>query len=350
MDLKTLFDKYNYPSKSKFYQLAKKEGLKTTLKEIEQFLNKQQVQQIFSKKRPQRPGYIVAFEPESRYQMDLIDMSKFSQKNGGNSWIMLLIDIFSRKIYCYLIKNKTEKNLFDVLSEFLKHHHPYIIMSDNESGFKSTSIKALMNKYEVVNNMVEVQDHKALGVVDRAVQTIKNVIYKYMKAEQTTTYYKRLDAIVKAYNDTPNSGILNIAPNDADEKNNRDALQILNHRKDNINKKNRIHFKIGDIVRRKLKTSSFQRSYDERYSNKQFFIKSIQDGRATLDNYDKSVSLRFLIKAEKVDDEHDNDVLGDAKKENKINRNIKREGLDKADIINEDVKEGPRRSTRNKNK
>ena len=48
--------------------------------------------------------------------------------------------------------------------------------------------------------MLEPNDHKALGIIDRAIQTIKNVIYKYMKQENTTSYYKTLPFIIEAYN------------------------------------------------------------------------------------------------------------------------------------------------------
>ena len=50
MDIQTLYKKYNYPSKQKLYTLAKLEGIKLTLKDIDDFLSKQHAQQIFSKK------------------------------------------------------------------------------------------------------------------------------------------------------------------------------------------------------------------------------------------------------------------------------------------------------------
>ena len=60
--------------------LAKLEGIKLTLKDIDDFLSKQHVQQIFSKKIPQKRGHIVSFVPDLRYEMDLVDMSNFSRK------------------------------------------------------------------------------------------------------------------------------------------------------------------------------------------------------------------------------------------------------------------------------
>lgn len=325
--IESIYKKYNYPGKAKLYQLAKKEGLKVTMKQVGDFLNKQYVQQVFSKKVQRKPGHIVAFEPDSRIQMDLIDMSNFAKKNGGYNWIMLLIDIFSRKAYAYLMRNKTEENVMDVLQLFLKVHHPDIIISDNEAAFAGEAVQALMEKHNVASDMVEPQDHKALGIVDRAVQTIKNSIYKYMEEEDTTTYYKELPRIIEAFNATPNSGNLNIAPDDAESKESIEALQIYNNRKDVVNRKNHVSFEVGDIVRRRLKQNPFARSYDEKYSKEQFTIEDIHHGRAFLDNGD-DVSLRFLLKVDKVDRPQKKSALTRAKQETKARKKLNREHLE----------------------
>ena len=110
-----------------------------------------------------------------------------------------------------LLKNKNKDSILDALTKFFRTHHPEIIISDNDTGFNSHLIKKLFDTHESENYMVEPNDHKALGIIDRAIQTIKNVIYKYMKQENTTSYYKALPFIIEAYNNTPNSGIFNVA-------------------------------------------------------------------------------------------------------------------------------------------
>ena len=178
MDIQEVYRKYNYPSKQKLYALTKLEGVKATLKEVQQFLDKQNAQQIFSRKIKQKAGHIVSFQPDERFQMDLVDMSNFSMKNQGYNWILMLVDVFNRKLYAYLLPNKNTESIFKALTQFFEKHHPEIITSDNDTGFKSDMIRKLMEKNETINHMVEPNDHKALGIVDRAIQTIKNVIYK----------------------------------------------------------------------------------------------------------------------------------------------------------------------------
>ena len=340
MDIQEVYKKYNYPSKQKLYALTKLEGVKATLKEVQQFLDKQNAQQIFSRKIKQKAGHIVSFQPDERFQMDLVDMSNFSMKNQGYNWILMLVDVFNRKIYAYLLPNKNKESIFKALTQFFEKHHPEIITSDNDTGFKSEIIKKLMEKNETINHMVEPNDHKALGIVDRAIQTIKNVIYKYMKQENTTSYSKELARIIKAYNDTPNSGILDIAPNAVEaDKDNTDKLQILNHEHDYQNRKNRVHLNIGDTVRIRLNKTTFARSYDEKYSELQYVVTAVDKEKITLDD-GNIYSSRRLIKTEPVViPEKKKDKLTEAKKKTKV---LKKLGKEHLEIDNKEYKNLPK--------
>ena len=166
-----------------------------------------------------------------------------------------------------------------------------------------------------------------------------------MKEENTTSYYKTLPFIIDAYNNTPNSGIFNIAPN-AVEKNmdNMDKLQIMNHQYDFENRKNRIHFNVGDTVRIRLTKSSFARSFDEKYSDAQYTITSKDKSMATLN--DGSVySVRRLIKTEPVIIPlRKKEALTEAKKETKGIKKFKKEHLE---IDNKEFNKLPKTRLRN---
>ena len=347
MDIEKLYKKYNYPSKQKLHLLAKSEGIDIKLKDIDDFLSKQYAQQIYSKRISQKRGHIVSFLPDLRYQMDLVDMSNFSRTNGGFKWIFMFVDIFTRKLYAYLLKNKDKDSILGALIDFFKKHHPEIIISDNDTGFNANVIQKLFDKHDSKNFMVEPNDHKALGMIDRAIQTIKNVIYKYMKQENTTSYHKVLPNIIGAYNNTPNSGIFNIAPNEVEnDKNNIDRLQIMNHKYDLENRKNRLIFKVGDTVRIRVSKTAFARSFDEKYSNVQYTIASIDKSMATLN--DGSVfSVRRLIQTEPVNKPvKTKDKLTEAKKKTKAIKKFNKEHLE---IDNKEFKKLPKRRLRKKN-
>lgn len=342
--LKTLFKKYNYPSQTKLYAIAKQNGVKATHKEIKEFLSKQAVSQIFNRRR-RKPGHIVAFEPFTRFQMDLIDMTKFSVKNNGFGWIYVFVDIFTRKIYAYLMKSKTEENIMQMLRQFVSKHTPDLIVSDNESGFKAKEVQKLFEDNDIMHDMVEPGDHNALGIVDRAIQTLKNTIYKYFKAENSVKYIDDLPSMVKAYNDTPHSGILGMTPNEATKPENIQKLQILNNEKEKKNSQNRKVFLPGDTVRIILKKGTFEnRSFNEKYSDEQYKIVTVDGRTATLDNGDK-VNIRRLIRVPPTEVEYDAgeppaepapkqpDALASAKKEAKQKRALRQAGVDTSNIV-----------------
>ena len=77
MSLEELYKKYNYVGITKLHAIAKKEGLKTTMKEIKNFIEKQHIAQVHTTtKNRKKQGYIVSFFPFERFQADLIDTLK----------------------------------------------------------------------------------------------------------------------------------------------------------------------------------------------------------------------------------------------------------------------------------
>ena len=91
MDIQEVYKKYNYPSKQKIYALTKLEGVKATLNEVQQFLDKQHAQQIFSRKIKQKAGHIVSFQPDERFQMDLIKELLIYIKERKKIWLVPII-------------------------------------------------------------------------------------------------------------------------------------------------------------------------------------------------------------------------------------------------------------------
>ncbi len=104
--LKTIFTKFNFPGENKFRQILKKLNIKVSSQEMYDFLSSQPINQIFNESK-KIPGHIVAFSYLDRVQMDIIDMSKFYNTNGHFAYVILIIDIFSRKLWGYATKDKT---------------------------------------------------------------------------------------------------------------------------------------------------------------------------------------------------------------------------------------------------
>ena len=300
-------------------------------------------------KNKKKQGFIVSLFPFERFQADLIDMSRYAQTNGGHNWIFIFIDIFTRKIYAWAMKKKTADDIDEVLREFLKKHVPETLTTDNESGFMDKKTQKILDEKNINHNTAEIGDHKVLGVIDRAVKTIKMNITKYMEVEKTTKWKTKLGEIIEAYNDTPHDGIDGIPPNEATKPNNKDTIQIMNTKKEEINIQNRIKsikFKIGDTVRIKQVKTKLTRAYDKKYSHEVFTIEKLNGQKATLNN-NKIIDIRMLMKVKHIQEEKNEDedekekpvdVIEEAKQKHKQRKILKSE-----QIKPENIKENKRK-------
>jgi hypothetical protein len=108
-DILSLYKKYNRPGAQKLFPLAKSEGIQTTLKDIKEFISSRTEEQQLKESRhtKQSHGYIVSYNPFNRLQLDIFVLKKYESHNEGYGYIVCIIDIFSRKVFCYPMKSKS---------------------------------------------------------------------------------------------------------------------------------------------------------------------------------------------------------------------------------------------------
>ena len=97
-----------------------------------------------------------------------------------------------------------------------------------------------------------VDEHNKLGVVDRFIQTLRNMINKYMHAHKTTKYFDVLNDIVEKYNNSFNSGIESVPTSPNKEHIKKVFIEKYIKAFDHETK-----FNIGDSVRHILKRKLF---------------------------------------------------------------------------------------------
>ena len=92
------------------------------------------------------------------------------------------------------------------------------------------------------------------------------------------------------------------------------------------------NFNIDDLVRKKLKRPIFSKGYKQIWSNRTYTIKSIEGISAILNN-DEKVRLDSLQKVTELNSPSETDEVDKVEKEAKIEKKLKREGIDKGNII-----------------
>ena len=367
MDLEKYYKKYNFPASSTFIKQLKNEGIKTTKQEIDKFIGNRVEQQktIIKNERKKTLGKIVAYRPLSLIQMDIYVMAKYVKDNKGYKYILCMIDVFTRKVWAYKMKKKDNKNVQDSFKKFIsdsniKEYTPTILMSDNDSTFINKSFHEILEKNQIIHQPNILDDHHALGLIDRFARTLKMILTRLFLQTKSTNWINYLDEIIKNYNNNGHSAIDYIAPNEvffepygsislkspSTLKKNFETIYNINYEKSLFNI-SISDIDVNDKVRIKIK-GQFRKGTEARYTDEVFTVKKVKGNAVTLDNDEvyKRSSLLIVPKTTVTDEQN---VIVKVNKQNKINRNIDKEGLDVANIVLDKRKRNKLLNTLNNN-
>ena len=113
--MEDIYKKFNYPSLAKFKEILKLNNIIVSNKDVKDFLNKQSINQVHKPvtNLKEQNKFIIALSPYEMLQIDLLDYQKYYQQNKGFKFILIAVDIFSRKAYASLLKNKTPESVLD---------------------------------------------------------------------------------------------------------------------------------------------------------------------------------------------------------------------------------------------
>ena len=111
-----LFKRGDIPkSQQKLYQYIKKNypNEKFTLKQIKEFFDKQETNQIFKpvKRDLNRFNEIKVYKV-GNLQMDIMDMNYYKKYNKNYRYILVVIDVYSRKCFLRAILDKSSEPVF----------------------------------------------------------------------------------------------------------------------------------------------------------------------------------------------------------------------------------------------
>ena len=200
---------------------------------------------------------------------DLADMKAFSGYNQGYSFLLLVIDIFSKYGWIIPLKNKEGKTVAEALKTIFKERKPEKMWVDKGKEFYNKNVKDLIELYSTENE-------EKNSVVERWIRTIKEKMWKYFTDNNTYTYMDILSDLVRDYNNTKHSSI-KMTPVEASKKKN-ELTVWRNLYPDRL----KIHdikpkFLVGDKVRISKKKKTFEKGYTTRWTEEIFTITKIQN-------------------------------------------------------------------------
>ena len=208
---------------------------------------------------------------DQTWAVDLADMQQYSKQNKHYKYLLAVIDVFSKYGWLIPLKNKTGVTVSEAFKTLFKERKPMFIWSDKGSEFYNRQVKELLkdNKIELYST----ENEEKSSVVERWIGTMKQHMYKYFTANETTKYYDILDKLVENYNNTVHSSI-KMTPVEASKVEN-ELTVYKNLYPENNEKTKKAKFKVGDRVRIEKKKGKFEKGYTTRWTREIFVIEKV---------------------------------------------------------------------------
>ena len=308
-----------FPGKAKLKNIVKKANSEITEKEISDFYDNEITNELTKKQNKKvEHGHMVSYFVNELWLLDIIDMVKYNLFNRGYKYILLAVDVFSRKVFAVPLKSKDIPHVLEGFKELTKHEKPRSILSDHEPAFIGNEFYEYLKKQEIVLNVNKLGDHRALGILDNFVKKLRTIFTKLFLKNNSTKWIDSINSIINHHNKSEHSSLDGISPNDATTKKHYEHILDINIDK---NTKNKIvsDLEVGDKVRKNLLyNDKYAKRTDQKWSGKVFKVVNVAGRSITLD--DNSIMKREnLLKVSSKSEDYEDPVAENKRINKEIN-------------------------------
>ena len=195
-------------------------------------------------------------------------------KNRNYSYILTLIDGFSRKAYTCALKTKRAAETAGALDEILSG------MANPYTFFASDSGNEFLTRNPDLKNILEKKHHLQCytlggeikgGMIERFNRTLKERIARYMTQHKTSIWVDVLDELTNLYNNTRHSAT-GLPPNDVGFDN-AEKIRLRLYGNKGVKE---CTLKINDIVRIPTNKTIFSKGYAANWSKELYTISLVE--------------------------------------------------------------------------
>jgi len=268
-----------YAGGRRVYEEAHRRDKRITLNDVRRYLQNERIYTMHKAARRKFPRLANrAAGLHTNWQADLAIFDAIADKNDGYKYLLVCIDLFSRKLFVAPTKSKSSSDMIDAFEHIFKQSKgilPNILHTDRGVEFQAKAMREYFYKKDIDKRVVYNPDVHA-AVVERANRTIKERLYRYFSEHNTTRWLEAIKRIVAGINasttratgQTPDSVTFKNAP-----KLRKKLYKLERERLENIPDSRRI-LKIGQIVRVAKKQGKFDKpSSFPNYTDQLFRVK-----------------------------------------------------------------------------
>ena len=262
----------------RLFKEAKKTNSELTIHQVEKWLSAQPAYTLNRDNRLHFPHRKVIVRGLGiQYQADLIDAAAIRFENDGNTFILTMIDCFSRLAAAVPIKTKGSQHVAEAIEIAFEQLHtvPLKLQTDDGKEFKNHIVQQVLRNHGV-SWFSTAQPVKA-QIVERFNRTLKSKLQKHYTAEATLRYVNVLPQIILGYNKTPHSALKGYAPLDVNHQN--EGLVFEKQYRAYLDKRaKRCKFGLGDVVRiSAYRPTFFRKTTQQNFTTELFVIVDVLD-------------------------------------------------------------------------
>ena len=210
---------------------------------------------------------VVVGGPNQQWQADLVDMSRLKAANDGTTFLLTVIDVFSKRAWCIPLKSKSAASLVAAFRRLLNDvNRPTTLQTDKGSEFLNRPLQRLLNEYGVHHFATHNEETKA-SVVERFNRSLKTRMWRYFTKKQTIRYVDALQDFVRSYNDSYHRSI-GMAPSAVNGANQETVWQRLYGHDGGGTPK----YRVGDRVSISKAKRHFEKGYMANWTEELFTI------------------------------------------------------------------------------
>lgn len=282
-------------------QQNKNKRIKIQKEDVRSFLESQDVHTLH---KPVRKSIVrrrvFMGKPFTQWQVDLVDMRSFKKEGNVPGWILMCIDVFTKKAFSVPVLSKQNDDIIKgfqtIFNQLPQGQIPSKIQSDKGHEFLGQKVQNWV-KARGIKWFTTQDDYTKASIVERLNRTIKGKMWKVFEAKDTKKWVDILPSIIDGYNETFHSTI-KMTPNEAHTDDPEMVARVYNntHYRSRLNRglKREVlnpptrGVNVDDPVRLNKTKGIFDKGYLPNYTDEIFKVKqkegTLPQTYSTIDN------------------------------------------------------------------
>ena len=283
MDLNKLYTDPNSPAcyagAEQLYIEAKKIYPTVTRNNVREFLDGNRT---YTLHRPRRVHFKRAKTVPAGFmtdvQCDLADFQKLSHHNKGNKYMLVGIDVLSKRVFASPTKTKKFKDMRPAFDDLLEQMpmNPHRIFTDRGGEFESKEMREYFKELGILKFKANTSVIKA-ALAERCIRNIKQRLYRYFSEKHVLNWVDVMPKIVDAINHSK-SRITGMRPVDVNFKNAQEVWEKV-YGISSLPPLKKPRYKKEDTVRIAADKGVFDKGYLPNFSDEIVEVASIKRGR-----------------------------------------------------------------------